>query len=144
MAQGLTPSHSVARSQLPSNVAWFERLMYLSLGISETSFILRWYAHDLALSAALAFSFHALNLVFSVVCIWLAARRRTNWARWILLLVFIVSTYGYVPLLVPYLRSHGADALSLGLSAKILVQLVAFILIFTGMLAIGSNSRSWE
>src|SRR6266850_2601994 len=122
---------------MPSNVARFEKLMYLSLGIFETSLILRWYVHDLALSAATAVSFHSLNLVFLLACIWLVARRRKNWARWILLLVFIVSTKVYVPLLVPYWRGHGPDALSLGLSATILVQLVAFILIFTG------NARDW-
>jgi hypothetical protein len=122
---------------MPSNVARFEKLMYLSLGISLVSFILRWYGNDLVLPAGTAFAANGLNLLFKVLFIWLSARRRRNYARWVLLLVFVLSTEKYVRDLLPYWRSHGLDSLSLGLTVQILLELVAFIFIFTG------NARDW-
>jgi hypothetical protein len=114
--------------------------MYLALGINAISTALRWYADGLGPSASTELSINALNLVFFVLFIWLTARRRKNWARWILLLVFIFSTVGYIKilkLLLPYWRTHGPDAFALGLALRIPIELAAFILIFTG------NARGW-
>jgi len=118
---------------MPSNVARFEKLMYLSLGISVILSIRRWYAGDLTGATFLG---PAFNLVFFVLFIWLAARRRKNWARWILLLAFIASMDVVVEVLLPIWRTEGLDS-TLGLSSQLLAQLIALIFIFTG------NARAW-
>lgn len=72
---------------------------------------------------------------FFLLFIWLIARRRKNWARWIWLLLFILG----IPLYIPTLK-HLA---SVGLVASIIVyaqnvaQIAALVLIFTG------NARDW-
>jgi hypothetical protein len=119
---------------VPSNVVRFERLMYLSLASSVIWPTFRWYAHGLVLIEVLG---NVLSLVFMASFIWLAARRRKNWARWVLLVVFIFSTHGYLRILLPHWRAHGPDAFALGLAVQIPAQLVALILIFTG------NARDW-
>jgi hypothetical protein len=119
---------------VPSNVVRFERLMYLSLASSVIWPTFRWYAHGLVFIEVLG---NVLSLVFMASFIWLAARRRKNWARWVLLVVFIFSTHGYLRILLPHWRAHGPDAFALGLAVQIPAQLVALTLIFTG------NARDW-
>jgi hypothetical protein len=70
--------------QLPSNVAWFERLMYLSLGIGLIEGACDWRAQKAMLSRlgyfgeAFVLLCLVLSLAFSVLLIWLTARRHKN------------------------------------------------------------------
>jgi hypothetical protein len=121
----------------PSNVVRFEQLMYVSLGIQEIVFLWDWYADGLGSDAGIALVGQALNLAFFGLFIWLAARRRKNWARRVLVLVWVLAGRGYIRRLLPYYLAHGPDALAFGFATTISIQLVALIFIFTG------NSREW-
>ena len=124
---------------MPSNVARFEQLMYLSLGIGVIVAALRW-SPNVAQAAALGgvglvLFVQAFVLAFMVVFIWLVARRHKNWARWLLLILSVLGLPGYLRMLVPLLRFDPvAGTLSL---AQDLAQVVALLLIFTG------NARAW-
>jgi hypothetical protein len=102
--------------------------MYLSLAGELIWPIVRWYANGLVLIEVLG---NSLNFVVIASLIWLAARRRKNWARWLLLVVFIFSTDGYRKILLPHWRAHGLDSFAVGLAVQIPARLVALILIFT-------------
>ena len=134
--------HSVSREdhkEVPSNVARFERLMYLSLGIGLIEALLTWN-RNVALARAMGGAYFVLFgqifvLAFFVLFIWLVARRRKNWARWLLLILQILGLPGYVRALSRMLPSEPlAGALSL---AQFLVIAMALVLVFTG------NARDW-
>lgn len=84
--QSPSQSHRIAREP-PGRVLWFERLFYLSMALSVIRFVINWPDRmPLVVFAAI----YAL-FVFQLVLIWLAARRRKNWARWVLLIFFLAS-----------------------------------------------------
>jgi len=79
---------------MPKSVALFERLSYLSLFLGAISAVLNWatiskFAHQspLLYPAALLLTF-AIQILF----IWLIARKRKNWARWIWIFVILGGT----------------------------------------------------
>lgn len=80
---------------MPSNVALFERLMYLSLGIGVIVSLLTWNQNVTTAQAvggaAFVFFVQAFTFAFIVLFIWLIARRRNNWARWFLLGISILG-----------------------------------------------------
>jgi hypothetical protein len=124
---------------LPSNVARFELLMYLSLGIGVIVSTLQW-SQTVAMSAPLggagfAIFVQAFVLAFMVLFIWLVARRHKNWARWLLLILFVLGLPFYFRVLGQMLRLNPtAGNLSV---VQVLAQTVAQFLIFTG------NARDW-
>jgi hypothetical protein len=111
--------------------------MYLSIGIQEIVFLWDWYADGLGSDAGIALLAQALNIAFFGLFIWLAARQRKNWARRVLLLVWVLASRGYIRRLLPHYLTHGFDAFGLGFAIQISIQLVALIFIFTG------NSNEW-
>jgi hypothetical protein len=124
----------------PSNVVRFEQLMYLTVGVEIVQFLWQLHADDFdsgAIPLGLGFILNVFSISFMVVFIYLTARLRTNWARWILLLIFVFSTDGYLRSVLPYYLTHGPDIFALSLAVSISAQLAAFIFIFTG------NSREW-
>ena len=77
---------------MPKNVMRFERFMYLSVLIELISTALD--------RGTTTISKHAIGMVALstafflgsfVLCIWLAARRRKNWARWAFFCVFVIG-----------------------------------------------------
>src|SRR6266851_10248280 len=78
---------------MPSNVARFEQLMYLSLGIGVIQSLLRWnrlVAQASAMGGAKFVLFgQIVTFALLVLLIWLIARRRKNWARWLMLVMFV-------------------------------------------------------
>lgn len=125
---------------MPSNVARFEQLMYLSLGFGVIISALTW-SHNVLTAAPLGGTSLLLfvqggEFAVMVLLIWLVARRRKNWARWLLLIVLAILR---LPAYAPVLRavfSINPIAGVLGI-ARDLAQVTAFLLIFTG------NSRDW-
>jgi hypothetical protein len=125
--------------ELPSNVARFEQLMYLSLGIGLIVAALRWNYSVSQASRVGGVKFVLLiqGFVFAllVLLIWLVARRHKNWARWFLLVIFILGIPSYVKILEEMLQSNTiAGILSM---SQVVLQIIAYILIFTG------NARAW-
>jgi len=120
---------------LPSNVRRFEQLMYLSLALSLGEAALEWRQFVAAPSVPAFGVFAAFFYALAIFLIWQAARRRANWARWVWLILGILSlpaSFSHfepnpgVYLLAGILRVGGFLALA-----------VALFFIFTG------NARGW-
>ena len=133
---------SFTQAELPSNVVWFERLMYLALGISLILTFLQWdYVVDVFVNdfgfpdPASAFVTMLLGYAPVVLLIWQAARRRKNWARWVLCILIAIqlsALYRWTGL-NKYLTQLGQGLLI----GQDVVLAFALFLIFTG------NARAW-
>ena len=129
---------------MPSNVAWFERLMYGALLLSLVSGYLvaqnevASVADEAGLPAAVLFGLVVAIaiIIFAiwVLFIWLAARRRKGWARYVLAALFVIG-------LVFYVRGYAAiverPVEGLVNGVQLVMELVALVLVFTG------NAREW-
>ena len=117
---------------VPKNVVRFARLFYLSLWLAVPIFFLQWSTYgdsEAQTKVALGLLF---ALIFFPIFIWLihsVARRRRNWARWILLLCFIVGTPGWFSMVWAHLKISPAFALFE--MAQFALQVAAFFLIFS-------------
>ena len=79
---------------VPRNVLWFEVLLYLSLTLDALSvaFRDRTPTERMTESMIMVESLFAAGLLLLLVYfVWLAARRRKNWPRWVLTAVLILS-----------------------------------------------------
>ena len=77
---------------IPRNVLRFEVLLYLSLAIDALSFPFR--ATSTTATDDMLSTIKLATVVLIVVClvlVWLAARQRQNWARWILVVLTALS-----------------------------------------------------
>jgi hypothetical protein len=118
------------QKNLPSNVARFEQLMYLSLGFAVIETVLerdRFLANgDVRLFVSVAWYVYG----FLALCIWQAARERKNWARWALLILFAAT--------LPACLETGLTLTEAILRvAQFFLVVAALFLIFTG------NARPW-
>jgi len=122
---------------LPYCVLWFEALFYVSTSVSAIGILLQW-AKGMPGSTAI---FLSLLLAFQISLIWLAARRRKNWARKLLLAFFLIWSIGSI--LSTGLSSQSPDWQPPDISiqavklTKIFLETIALILAFSG------NSRRW-
>ena len=79
---------------VPRNVLWFEVLLYLSLTLDALSvaFRDRTPTEQMTESMIMVESLFAAGLLLLLVYfVWLAARRRKNWPRWVLTAVLVLS-----------------------------------------------------
>ena len=79
---------------VPRNVLWFEVLLYLSLTLDALSvaFRDRTPTERMTESMIMVESLFAAGLLLLLVYfVWLAARRRKNWPRWVLTAVLVLS-----------------------------------------------------
>ena len=138
-----TTAPSLNATELPSNVAWFERLMYLALGIALIETFLLWdyivdvFVNDLGYPDQVStFLMMLVSFALWVLFVWQAARRRKNWARWVL----FISTAIQVSLTIYRWTGLSKYLTPLDQGLRIcqsLVLAIALFLIFTG------NARGW-
>jgi len=136
---------------MPSNVAWFERLMYTSLLLLVGSHYflvqqeLARFPDDLRFKLALIGLPIPLVIILALL-IWLAARRRKSWARWVLAVLIVwnfgSTLYTAVWLVVnssTFAQVLGEKSLIEGAlhAVRAVIELVALILVYTG------NAREW-
>ena len=118
---------------MPPNVARFEQLMYLSLGIGIVNSALQYQSISSQVGVAFTLIIQAIVFGIMVLLIWLIARRRANWARWALLVLFLLGTVASIPILSGLLQTISlAGILSI---AQLFIQGMALYLIFTGNVA---------
>ena len=120
---------------VPTNVTRFEQLMYLSLGIGIVVSALQY--EDFVRLAGPVFMLIVQGAGFGalVLLIWLIARRRKSWARWVYLVLFLIGLPLSIPILGVMLKSNPISAI---LSIiQVLSQGLALYLIFTG------DSANW-
>jgi hypothetical protein len=120
---------------MPSNIARFEQLMYLSLGIGIVIAAMQYPSLSSNAGAALTLSIQASTFGIMLLFIWLIARRHANWARWVFLVISLAGLLAYIPVLGQMLRINPfSGILSM---IQFLIQAVAFYLVFTG------NAVAW-
>jgi peptidoglycan/LPS O-acetylase OafA/YrhL len=106
---------------VPKNILRFEVLLYLSLVLDcVSSALFNSDLPDASKAAQDTINFLSAALIgFSLLLVWLAARRQKNWARWTLFALFALSVASFIE----FLRTGEAEArtifdiLSLGLGA---------------------------
>jgi hypothetical protein len=87
---------------VPRNVVWFEALMYLSLTLDALSvaFQDRTPAPDMTDSMVTTATLTAAGLILLLVfLVWLAAQRRKNWPRWVLIGSLVLSVLSLLQIL---------------------------------------------
>ena len=126
-------------TEMPRSVAWFERLMYLSLIIGAAGFLLhppaptkRYIAEHgiipFVFGSAIVFGLYA-RLIGSV------ARRRKNWVRWMLLILFVGNLL-WIPKSVVQ-AYHEDPVTALNNAAGLLIHGLAFCFVFS------ADARPW-
>jgi hypothetical protein len=123
----------------PKSIARFEALSLLSVALAALSAFLTWggsipgsEARAAGGSAAMAAA--ALGIVISLVLIFFTSRKRSNVAKWILVVLVVVS----VVMAVPRLGEIAAAGLvRLPDAASIILQAVAIFFLFT------AEARAW-
>ncbi|HEY3677537.1 MAG TPA: hypothetical protein VGL45_02375 [Bradyrhizobium sp.] len=84
---------------VPSNVIWFEALLYMSLTLDALSLAFqdRTPSGDLTPQVITAGTVIAGGMILLLVyLVWLAAQRRKNWPRWVLLGALVLSIYSLI------------------------------------------------
>ena len=124
-----------APDSVPKNILAFEVLMYLSLAIDALSMPFRddAFSELRDMSAETGKLITAGLILLFVYLAWLAARRRKNWARMVLLVAFGLSAFSI-------LATLGQK----GLQMDIVVDLVSAILTALGLsLAFVGDAVGW-
>jgi len=86
--------------KLPSNIFYFEVLLYLSLLIDALSMMFRSDSfNDITETTAGVKLFTAAMILLFVYLVWLAAHRRQNWARMILIAALVLSVLSIMEIL---------------------------------------------
>lgn len=138
----MTAEQSQSRSyknvrEPPGRVLWFERLFYLSAALSVARFVVN-PPDSMPIVAFLAIY---VVLVLQVLCVWLAARRRKNWARWTLLTFFVLwTTAGLI-----YDGMTGSKGLTIPSTASGALRLVQLLFEDVGLILVftGRSTRRW-
>jgi hypothetical protein len=84
---------------VPRNVLWFEVLLYLSLTLDSLSvaFQDRTPSPDVTEATIATATVVAACMILALVyLVWLAAQRRKNWPRWVLIGSLVLSLYSLV------------------------------------------------
>src|ERR1700754_626493 len=87
---------------VPRNVMWFEALLYMSLTLDALSaaFQDRTPAPDMTESMVTTATVMAAGLILLLVfLVWLAAQRRKNWPRWVLIGALVLSIWSLVEII---------------------------------------------
>jgi drug/metabolite transporter (DMT)-like permease len=124
---------------MPRSIAMFEKFAYLALilGICSALINFRVNAQFRGVTAVSAAIIQTLFTLFQILFIWLIARKKKNWARWLWIVVTIpgVATAVVANLVHPYPHNGAAGT-------------AAFLLVYMMYLASGScllkaDSRIW-
>jgi len=121
---------------VPRNVLWFEVLLYLSLMLDAVSVAFqdrtpsREMTDQMIMAATIVAGAMILLLVYFV---WLAARQRKNWPRWVLASALVLSVIELVQVI-------GAN----GLEFDSAIEIVSCILTAAGLyLSFTGDARGW-
>jgi hypothetical protein len=112
----------------PASVRWFEILMYLTCAVSVFTYGLTRAAIPGMLPGVRGLGV-MLWLIVAIPLIWLAARRRKNWARWTLFWLCVVETVWFLFRAGLYLSYSGWTAAYLSMIA---IEATALGFAFTG------------
>ncbi len=126
---------------MPKNVLLFERLMYGSLLIGILNIILdgprRLASPEVQAAGGAPFLYGVgfITLAVLVLLIWLIARRRKNWARWLFTVLFLIGLWPAYQNFIQLLE--GNPPVAYLCVVQLLLQLAALYFVFTG------DASSW-
>lgn len=126
---------------MPKSIVWFERLAYLSLLLSMASQALHWSF----VQAAFGDNFYvypvsaAITLAAQAMLIFLTARRRTNWARW-MWIILSFALFGFAAIAAIMGTDRGVDPDMLAALARYGMYTVGAI---SAALLLTSEARHW-
>ena len=84
---------------VPSNVVWFEALLYLSLTLDALSVAFQDRTPSGEMTEQMISTATMIAggmIVLLVYLVWLAAQRRKNWPRWVLSAALVLSIYSLI------------------------------------------------
>jgi hypothetical protein len=87
---------------LPRNVFWFEVLLYLSLTLDSLSVAFQDRTPTPEMTQAMINTAAVMAgglILLMVYLVWLAAQRRKNWPRWVLLGSLVLSIYSLIDII---------------------------------------------
>jgi peptidoglycan/LPS O-acetylase OafA/YrhL len=115
---------------MPKNVARFEVLAYISIAIGVITSALEYQRFSTMANPAFILLVQLFVFLIFVLFIWLIARRRKNWARWLFLILFLLGLPFYIPSLAAMIKNNPISGL---LSVvQMLIQGAAIFLVFSG------------
>ncbi len=115
---------------MPKNVRLFEKLWYGSLGIGILNSILEYqYLVNLA-GIGFLLIIEISIFVLTVFFIWLIARMRKGWARWVIFVFFVIGAPFYIPQLSEMLERN--ILVSLLSILQVILQILGLCFVFTG------------
>jgi LPXTG-motif cell wall-anchored protein len=127
---------------MPRNVVRFEQLIYASLVVRLIIAIVDFARLSKVTSALAIVGAGVAGFVILVLLAWLIARRRKNWARWVLLTLYLLG----LPFVIvgPFVTEVGGVALAKPspfvislIALETIAQAVALIFVFTG------DAKAW-
>lgn len=126
---------------MPKSIAWFERLAYLSLAVGAVSLALHWSLIQSAFPQnSYVYPISAtITLAVQVMLIFLTAQRRTNWARW-MWIVLSFSTSGFALYGAVTGTDRGVDPDMIAALARYGMYGIAFI---SAALLLMPDARAW-
>ena len=117
-------------STMPRNVRLFERLWYVSLGIGLLILAIDFRSLTSLATPVYVAVVQIVSFALVVFLVWLIARRRVGWLRWLLLLLFLAGLpFAVQNIAAIFLR---ATAVGVLLCLQAGLQVVGLYLIFTG------------
>ena len=117
--------------KIPHNVVWFEILLYVSLMLDSVSVALadRPISSDLITPMAL----EAGLILLLVYFVHLAAQKRKNWPRWVLLALLVLSVLALLP-----------DLAQRGIEISSAIEIVSCVLTAAGLYSsFTGDARGW-
>lgn len=87
---------------VPRNVVWFEVLLYLSLTLDSLSVAFQDRTPSLEMTDQMITTATAMAaglILLMVYLVWLAAQRRKNWPRWVLIGSLVLSVWSLVEII---------------------------------------------
>lgn len=122
---------------MPSNVVWFERLMIGAVLLGLVGALLLWLrvpagsVTDIVVAVIVI----VVNFGLALLLIWLVARRRKGWVRYIIAALFLLGLLPAIGSLPDELRAQPIEGALTAL--QLVLQAVALVLVFTG------NAAAW-
>jgi hypothetical protein len=122
--------------KVPRNVLWFEVLLYLSLTLDALSVAFQDRTPSDEVSEQtimLAMLTDGAMILLLVYFVWLAAQRRKNWPRWVLLAALLLSLISLVQVIGEY-----------GLALDSAIEIVSCALTVAGLyFSVTGDAKGW-
>lgn len=120
---------------MPQNVARFEILMYLSIVMTVLIGVLDFSRFAPIVGPRFIVGTVVATVAVTALIVWLIARRRQNWARWLLLVLFVIGIPGYA--MAFFELAQDAIVTTAMSFMRVILQAAALYYVFTG------DARDW-